>query len=139
MIGLRMTLTMPTQSVGHGTRPVNPGASETLAFRRRESIRDMPTVYVNDKPVEIGTQKLNCIQAAELAGVFIPSYCWHEALTVVASCRMCLVEVGDLKDGKPLMQPKVVPGCQTPVKDGTVIVTGEYDKRDPALALLAYD
>ena len=31
------------------------------------------------------------------------------------------------------MQPKVVPGCQTPVKDGTVIVTGEYDKRDPAL------
>ena len=28
------------------------------------------------------------------------------------------------------MQPKVVPGCQTPVKDGTVIVTGEYDKRD---------
>ena len=29
------------------------------------------------------------------------------------------------------MQPKVVPGCQTPVKDGTVIVTGEYDKRDP--------
>jgi NADH-quinone oxidoreductase subunit G len=56
----------------------------------------MPTVYVNDKPVEIGNRKLNCIQAAELAGVFIPSYCWHEALTVVASCRMCLVEVGDL-------------------------------------------
>lgn len=99
----------------------------------------MPTVYVNDKPVEIGTKKLNCIQAAELAGVFIPSYCWHEALTVVASCRMCLVEVGDLKDGKLAMQPKVVPGCQTPVKDGTVIVTGEYDKRDPHLPALPYD
>src|SRR5439155_17025761 len=100
---------------------------------------EMPTVYVNDKPVEIGNKKLNCIQAAELAGVFIPSYCWHETLTVVASCRMCLVEVGDLKDGKPAMQPKVVPGCQTPVKDGTVIVTGEYDKRDPALPALPYD
>jgi NADH-quinone oxidoreductase subunit G len=99
----------------------------------------MPTVYVNDKPVEIGTRKLNCIQAAELAGVFIPSYCWHAALTVVASCRMCLVEVGDLKDGKLTMQPKVVPGCQTPVKDGTVIVTGEYDKRDPAVPALPYD
>jgi NADH-quinone oxidoreductase subunit G len=99
----------------------------------------MPTVYVNDKPVEIGTRKLNCIQAAELAGVFIPSYCWHEALTVVASCRMCLVEVGDLKDGKLAMQPKVLPGCQTPVKDGTVIVTGEYDKRDPQLPVLPYD
>jgi NADH-quinone oxidoreductase subunit G len=101
----------------------------------------MPTVYVNDKPVEIGNRKLNCIQAAELAGVFIPSYCWHEALTVVASCRMCLVEVGDVnpKDGVLTMQPKVVPGCQTPVKDGTHIVTGEYDKRDASLPARPYD
>jgi NADH-quinone oxidoreductase subunit G len=99
----------------------------------------MPTVYVNDKPVEIGGRKLNCIQAAELAGVFIPSYCWHEALTVVASCRMCLVEVGDRKpDGTVVMQTKVLPGCQTPVKDGTVIVTGEYDKRDPSVPSLNY-
>ena len=45
----------------------------------------MPTVYVNDKPVEIGTAKLNCVQAAELAGVFVPHYCWHPALSVVAS------------------------------------------------------
>ena len=95
----------------------------------------MPTVYVNDKPVEIGAERLNCIQAADRAGLFIPSYCWHEALTVVASCRMCLVEVGERKpDGTVAMQPKVVPGCQTPVKDGTVIVTGEYDKRDPTFS-----
>src|SRR5262245_10525969 len=101
----------------------------------------MPTVYVNDKPVEIGNRKLNCIQAAELAGVFIPSYCWHEALTVVASCRMCLVEVGDVnpKDGVLTMQGKVVPGCQTLVKDGTTIVTGEYDKRDASLPARPYD
>src|SRR5262245_57062248 len=101
----------------------------------------MPTVYVNDKPVEIGNRKLNCIQAAELAGVFIPSYCWHEALTVVASCRMCLVEVGDVnpKDGVLTMQGKVVPGCQTLVKPGTTIVTGEYDKRDPSLSPRPYD
>src|SRR5947199_5735432 len=99
----------------------------------------MPTVYVNDKPVEIGTRKLNCIQAADLAGVFIPSYCWHEALSVVASCRMCLVEVGERKpDGTVVMQPKVVPGCQTPVKDGTIVVTGEYDKRGPAVPPLNY-
>ncbi len=99
----------------------------------------MPTVYVNDKPVEIGTAKLNCVQAAELAGVFVPHYCWHEALSVVASCRMCLVEMGDLKDGKVTMQWRVLPGCQTPVKDGSVIVTGEYDKRDKGLPVLAYD
>ncbi len=99
----------------------------------------MPTVYVNDKPVEIGGQRLNCVQAAELAGVLVPHYCYHPELTVVASCRMCLVEVGELKDGKVLMPPKVVPGCQTPVKDGTVIVTGEYDKRDRSVAALPYD
>ncbi|MBX3287600.1 MAG: NADH-quinone oxidoreductase subunit NuoG, partial [Actinobacteria bacterium] len=67
---------------------------------------------------------MNCIQAAGQAGVFIPHYCWHPALTVVASCRMCLVEVGERKpDGSVVVPPKVVPGCQTPVKDGTVIVT----------------
>jgi NADH-quinone oxidoreductase subunit G len=84
----------------------------------------MATVYVNDKPVDIGNEKLNLIQAAQKAGVLIPHYCWHPALTVVASCRMCLVEVGERKsDGSTAMQPKVVPACQTPAKDGTVIVT----------------
>src|SRR5450755_3292583 len=84
----------------------------------------MAVVYINDKPVDIGAERLNLIQAAAKVGVVIPSYCWHPALTVVASCRMCLVEVGDKKpDGSIAMQPKVVPGCQTPAKDGTVIVT----------------
>src|SRR5215472_4913778 len=84
----------------------------------------MAVVYVNDKPVDIGTEKLNLIQAALKGGVFIPHYCWHPALTVVASCRMCLVEVGERKpDGTVVMQPKVVPACQTPAKDGTIVIT----------------
>src|SRR5688572_18787064 len=74
-------------------------------------------------PVEIGNEKLNCIQAARKAGVLIPYYCWHPALTVVASCRMCLVEVGEMKDGVVTVPPRVVPGCQTPVKDNTVIIS----------------
>src|SRR4029077_19854451 len=78
---------------------------------------------VNGKPVDIGNERLNLIQAALKGGVFIPRYCWHPALTVVASCRMCLVEVGEMKDGKAAMQPRVVPDCQTPAKDGTVIVS----------------
>jgi NADH-quinone oxidoreductase subunit G len=84
----------------------------------------MATVYVDDKPVDIGNDKLNLIQAGLKGGVFIPHYCWHPAMTVVASCRMCLVEVGERKpDGKIVMQPKVVPACQTPAKDGTVVLT----------------
>jgi NADH-quinone oxidoreductase subunit G len=85
----------------------------------------MAVVTINDKPVDIGTERLNLIQAAQKAGVFIPHYCWHPALSVVASCRMCLVEVGEKKpDGTVAMQPRVVPACQTPAKDGTVCITG---------------
>ena len=83
----------------------------------------MAVVIINEKPVDIGNEKLNLIQAAKKAGVEIPHYCWHPSLSVVASCRMCLVEVGEMKDGKPVMQPRVVPACQTPAKDGTVMNT----------------
>src|SRR5438309_6574761 len=90
----------------------------------------MATVYVNDKPIDIGNERLNLIQAAAKGGVQVPYYCWHPALTVVASCRMCLVEVGERKpDGTVAMQPKVVPGCQTPARDGTVIVTNSDKAR----------
>ncbi len=100
----------------------------------------MPTVIVNNKPVEIGaSEKLNCIQAAQRAGVEIPSYCWHPDLSVVASCRMCLVEMGDKKpDGTIAMQPKLFPGCQTPVKDGTVIVSDSPKVKEAQKATLEY-
>jgi NADH-quinone oxidoreductase subunit G len=84
----------------------------------------MATVYVNDKAIDIGDETINVIQAALKGGVFIPYYCWHPALTVVASCRMCLVEVGERKpDGSEVVPPKVVPACQTPAKDGMVVRT----------------
>src|SRR5213595_1290096 len=91
----------------------------------------MAVVTVNNKPVDIGNEKLNAIQAALKGGVFIPHYCWHPALSVVASCRMCLIEFGDRKpDGSVTLQPKVVPGCQTPVKDGSVIITDSQKVKD---------
>ncbi len=70
-------------------------------------------------------EKLNAIQAATRYGVDIPYYCWHPSLSVVANCRMCEIEVGskDPKTGEIKMVPKLVPGCQTPAKDGTVLVT----------------
>src|SRR3954471_8703411 len=85
----------------------------------------MPTAVINNTPLEFdAAQQLNCIQAAQRIGFEIPTYCWHPALSVVASCRMCLVEVGERKpDGTVVMQPKLVPGCQTPVKDGSVVIT----------------
>jgi len=86
----------------------------------------MPTVIVDGQEIEIGAdERLNCIEAARRAGVEIPHYCWHPGLSVVASCRMCLIQAGSRnpETGEVAMIPKLVPGCQTPVKDGTVIVT----------------
>ena len=100
----------------------------------------MPTVYVNNKPIEFGAdEKFNCVQAAQRAGMEIPHYCWHPALTVVASCRMCLVEIGQKKpDGSVAMQPKLLPGCQTPVTDGMVIVSDSDKVKAAQKATLEY-
>jgi NADH-quinone oxidoreductase subunit G len=86
----------------------------------------MAIVIVDGQEIELGEhERLNGIQVAERVGVDIPHYCWHAGLTVVASCRMCLVETGtrNAETGAITMIPKLVPACQTPAKDGTVFVT----------------
>lgn len=100
----------------------------------------MPTALINNTPLELDAkEQLNCIQAAKRIGFEIPSYCWHPALSVVASCRMCLVEVGEKKpDGTIVMRPKLEPGCQTPVKDGMVIVADSPKVKAAQQATLEY-
>ena len=86
----------------------------------------MATVIIDGHEITIpDRQRLNGIQAAKLAGIEIPHYCWHPGLSVVGSCRMCLVEVGrrDPKTGTITMQEKLAPACNTPAVDGTVFVT----------------
>ena len=86
----------------------------------------MATVIIDGQEVTIGDdEQLNGIQAARRAGVDVPHYCWHESMSIVASCRMCLVETGqkDPKSGEISMMPRVVPACQTPATDNTVFVT----------------
>jgi NADH-quinone oxidoreductase subunit G len=100
----------------------------------------MPIAIVNNQPVEFREdERLNCIQAAQRIGFEIPSYCWHPALSVVASCRMCLVELGQKKpDGSIVMDGKLVPGCQQQVKDGTVVVADSEKVRAAQKATLEY-
>jgi NADH-quinone oxidoreductase subunit G len=86
----------------------------------------MATIIIDGREIELPSgARLNCIQAAKLAGIDIPYYCWHPGLSVVGSCRMCLIEAGvrDAKTGKISMQPKLVPACNTPAIDGLVVVT----------------
>jgi NADH-quinone oxidoreductase subunit G len=101
----------------------------------------MASVTVDGIEVPLGDkERLNGIQAAARAGVEIPHYCWHAGLSVVASCRMCLVEAGkkDDKTGKVVMQPRLVPACQTPATDGTIFVTAS-EKVKNARAMVEED
>lgn len=70
-------------------------------------------------------ENLNGIQLARRAGVEIPHYCWHPGLSVVASCRMCLVEMGhrNPQTGEVRLLPRLVAACNTPAQDGLVLVT----------------
>ena len=55
----------------------------------------MATITINGQEHALPEgERLNAIQAALRFGVEIPYYCWHPALSVVANCRMCEVEVG---------------------------------------------
>ena len=101
----------------------------------------MATIIINGQDYTLPEgEKLNAIQAAKLAGVDIPYYCWHPALSVVANCRMCEIEVGqkDAKTGEIKMIPKLVPGCQTPAKDGTVIVTDSDKVKEHQRMIMEY-
>jgi len=101
----------------------------------------MPTVIVDGKEIELAPgEKVNGIQAAARAGVEIPHYCWHPGLTVVASCRMCLVEQGtrNADTGAITMLPKLVPACQTPATDNTVFITNS-EKVKQARAIVEED
>lgn len=55
------------------------------------------------------------IDAAKIVDSYVPHFCYHKRLKVVASCRMCLVEVEQV--------PKLVPACATVVSKGMVIKT----------------
>ena len=101
----------------------------------------MATIIINGQDYTLPEgEKLNAIQAAKLAGVDIPYYCWHPALSVVANCRMCEIEVGqkDAKTGEIKMVPKLVPGCQTPAKDGTVLVTDSAKVKEHQRMIMEY-
>jgi NADH-quinone oxidoreductase subunit G len=72
----------------------------------------MPRITVDGRSIECKDRQ-NILQACLDAGITLPHYCYHPGLSVPASCRICLVEVEGI--------PKLVPSCQTPVRDGMVV------------------
>ena len=72
----------------------------------------MPKITVDGKEIDAKPGQM-ILQSCLDAGMPLPHYCYHPGLSIPASCRICLVEVEGL--------PKLVPSCQTPIRDGMVV------------------
>jgi NADH-quinone oxidoreductase subunit G len=98
---------------------------------------DLVTVIIDGKEVAV-PQGTNAIEAARIAGVDVPHYCYHPKLSVAGNCRMCLIEMGmpmaDRATREPIMDPETgkqkigwIPrpqiGCATNVAPGMHIKT----------------
>ncbi|MFB3787991.1 MAG: NADH-quinone oxidoreductase subunit NuoG [bacterium] len=72
------------------------------------------TVTIDGRPVTV-KKGTTLIEAARQLGIEIPHYCYDPALSIVASCRLCLVEIEHV--------PKLQPSCSTPAADGQIVFT----------------
>jgi NADH-quinone oxidoreductase subunit G len=74
----------------------------------------MPKITIDGKELEVPAG-INLIEAAKLAGVAVPHYCYHPKLSIAGNCRICLVEIEK--------QPKLQIACNTKVAEGMVVRT----------------
>jgi len=81
----------------------------------------MPKITIDSQTIEC-REGIPVLLAALEAGWDVPHYCYHPGLSIVASCRLCLMEMmmPNPKTQELSWSPKLVPSCQTPVKDGLV-------------------
>lgn len=70
---------------------------------------DLKKIIIDDQEIEVDGA-MTILQAAEVAGIEIPRFCYHERLSIAGNCRMCLVEVV----GGP---PKPAASCAMQVRD----------------------
>ena len=67
----------------------------------------MPKLKINDQEIEVAPGT-SILQAAEMLGIEIPRFCYHDKLSVPANCRMCLVEIKPAA-GQRAMMLDIVP------------------------------
>ncbi len=72
------------------------------------------TLTINNIPVAAEEGK-TILEAAQEAGIHIPTLCFLEGVSAVAACRMCLVEVEGIN--------KLLPACVTQVTEEMVVHT----------------
>jgi len=72
------------------------------------------TIDGQDTQVEEGT---TILEAAQQAGIKIPTLCYHKALSPYGACRLCLVEI--TQDGRKMIQAS----CLYKAEEGMVVET----------------
>jgi bidirectional [NiFe] hydrogenase diaphorase subunit len=77
---------------------------------------DKVTIRIDGKKYRAGKGQ-TILEVAREAGVEIPTLCYHEALTPIGSCRLCVVEV---RQGG---RTRTAASCVTPAEDGMVVRT----------------
>ena len=80
---------------------------------------DLVTLTIDGKEVKV-PKGTNVIEAAKVAGIDIPHYCYHQDLSIAGNCRMCQVRIEGL--------PKMEIGCNTIVREGMKVSTHESNK-----------
>ena len=70
---------------------------------------NLKKIVIDGNEIEVDGA-MTILQAAEVAGIEIPRFCYHERLSIAGNCRMCLVEVV----GGP---PKPAASCAMQVRD----------------------
>ena len=96
-----------------------------------ESAPNEINVTINGIQVEAQPGEM-LIAAADRAGVHIPRFCYHERMSPVGMCRMCLVDV-DTGRG-PMLQPS----CMVPVADGMSVDTESEDTKRAQEGILEF-
>ena len=74
----------------------------------------MLDIEIDGKQVQVPAGS-TIMDAAQIAGSYIPHFCYHKKLSISANCRMCLVQVEKA--------PKPLPACATPVTGGMKVFT----------------
>ncbi|MBY0263077.1 MAG: molybdopterin-dependent oxidoreductase, partial [Phycisphaerales bacterium] len=85
----------------------------------------MPKITINGHECEFKPGQM-ILQVANENAQAIPQYCYHDGLSIVASCRICLAEVWqpNPRNNNALEAiPKLVPTCQTACAEGMVVYT----------------
>ena len=75
----------------------------------------MVNLTIDGKQVTV-SKTATIYQAAEQAGIKIPILCYAKKLFPYGACRVCLVEVEQMKG-------RLIPSCTTPVTEGMIVTT----------------